>query len=169
VHAVHIPNGSANGWVKIDHLLAVRRAFQLPHAVPQVLCGDFNTPQSEADGRLVTFGQTLDGRPRPRPTSTKPFTPERPWDPIAWDQGERAVLEGLPAECDMPDVFRSCHPTAVEATWVPRGRDEGRGRRLDHIFASTAFEIVSCSHLHEWRRAGLSDHSAIEATLRLVR
>src|SRR4051812_34445253 len=25
VYAVHIPNGSQNGWVKIDHLTAIRR------------------------------------------------------------------------------------------------------------------------------------------------
>ena len=168
VHAVHVPNGSTNGWVKIDHLHAIRRGLQPPHPRPQILCGDFNTPQSETGGQLTTFGQTLSGRPRERPPSPRPFTAERPWDPLAWDQGERAVLEGLPRDCDMPDAFHRRHPTAVQATWVPRGAAEEGGRRLDHLFATTAFDILSCRHIHQWRHDRLSDHSAIEAHLRLA-
>ena len=168
VHAVHVPNGSTNGWVKIDHLHAIRRGLQPPHPRPQILCGDFNTPQSETGGQLTTFGQTLSGRPRQRPPSHRPFTAERPWDPLAWDQGERAVVEGLPRDCDMPDAFHRRHPTAVQATWVPRGAAEEGGRRLDHLFATTAFDILSCRHIHQWRHDRLSDHSAIEAHLRLA-
>ena len=82
VHAVHVPNGSTNGWVKIDHLHAIRRGLQPPHPRPQILCGDFNTPQSETGGQLTTFGQTLSGRPRERPPSPRAFTAERPGTPL---------------------------------------------------------------------------------------
>ena len=78
---------------------------------PQVLCGDFNTPQSEAGGRLITFGQTLDGRAAlttDLDQALQARTAIR--NPIAWDHGERAVLEGLPAECEMPDAFRELPP-----------------------------------------------------------
>ena len=51
VHAVHIPNGTANGWAKIDHLHAVRRGLEPhPSGSPALLCGDFNTPQLERPG-----------------------------------------------------------------------------------------------------------------------
>jgi endonuclease/exonuclease/phosphatase family metal-dependent hydrolase len=67
----------------------------------------------------------------------------------------------------MPDAFRVAHPDVTEATWVPRGRSEEGGRRLDHIFATSDLAVRSCRHIHEWRRQGLSDHSAIEAVFRL--
>ncbi len=35
--------------------------------------------------------------------------------------------------------------------------------RLDHILASNGLGLVACDYVHEWRQAGLSDHSAIEA------
>lgn len=169
VHAVHIPNGSGNGWVKIEHLEAVRHGTRLPHRCPQVLCGDFNTPQREIDGRVVTWGQTWAGNPcRPRRPYTKPpYSEERPWDPLLWDKGERAVLEGVPNECDMPDVFRRRHPEAAEVTWVPRNGNENRGRRFDRMYASSTLEVLECRHIHEWRREQLSDHSALEALLRV--
>jgi len=35
--------------------------------------------------------------------------------------------------------------------------------RLDHVLASDGLGLVACDYVHEWRQAGLSDHSAIEA------
>jgi endonuclease/exonuclease/phosphatase family metal-dependent hydrolase len=170
VHAVHIPNGTSNGWAKIDHLWSVRHGLEpSPGRPPQILCGDFNTPQLERPGEIITFGQTVDGGWRKRPTSSKPFTSDRPFDPVRWDEGERAVLEGLDAQCGMPDAFRRAHPDAIEPTWVPKGLAEDRGRRLDHVFASAELDLVSCEYFHRWRRDDrpLSDHSAIHAGFRL--
>src|SRR4051794_10237363 len=98
VHAIHVPNGSQNGWAKIDHLTALPAGLQPPHPCAQLVCGDFNTPQAESDGQIVTFGQTRKGAWRSRPTSTAPFHPDRPVDARRSDAGERAVLEGLPRE-----------------------------------------------------------------------
>jgi len=167
VYAVHIPNGSVNGWEKIDHLESLRRGFGEPQECPQVLCGDFNTPQLERDGESITFGQLPDGELRQSPPAPKPFRRGRPWDPVAWDRGERAVLEGLRRDCGMPDAFHVVSPGAVEPTWVPRGGDEASGRRLDHVFASSSLTVKAFAHLHDWRRAGLSDHSAIEVAFEL--
>ena len=36
--------------------------------------------------------------------------------------------------------------------------------RLDHVLASAGLGPVACDYVHGWREAGLSDHSAIEAT-----
>lgn len=49
--------------MKIDHLRAVRQGLEpRPDRPLQVLCGDFNTPQLERPGEIVTFGQLRDGR-----------------------------------------------------------------------------------------------------------
>jgi exonuclease III len=166
IHAVHIPNGTKNGWAKIDHLRTVRNGLTpKAGAPPQLLFGDLNTPQSEGPHGITTFGQTLAGGWRERPTSSKPFTDDKPFDPKRWDEGERAVLEGLPNDCGMPDVFRLKHPDTFEVTWVPKGLPEDTGRRLDHVFASRELDVVSCKHIHRWRRGEprLSDHSAVLA------
>lgn len=160
-----MPNGSANGWEKIDHLQAIRVAFEPPHACPQVLCGDFNTPQAERDGEIITFGQSRNGELRRTPPTPAASTAERPWEPELWDQGERAVLEGLPRDCGMPDSFRAYAGTLNEVTWVPRNLPEERGRRLDHVFASALLEPTYVKHHHDWRHEDLSDHSALEVWL----
>jgi len=43
-------------------------------------------------------------------------------------------------------------------------RSRGRAAyRLDHVIASDSLRATACDYVHEWREAGLSDHSAIEA------
>lgn len=162
VHAVHIPNGSSNGWEKIDHLWAVRYGLE-GRGAPQILCGDFNTPQLEKGRQIITFGQDRDGNIKERSSDTHLYTPERPWDGRAWDAGERAVLEELPRELGMRDVFRSWRPRATGVTWAPAGR-EHLGRRLDHVFASRELTTARCRHIHEWRRPKVSDHCPIDVT-----
>ncbi|MBK5116765.1 MAG: endonuclease/exonuclease/phosphatase family protein, partial [Thermoleophilia bacterium] len=50
VHAVHIPNGSRNGWVKFDHLWALRDGLEHKQG-PAIVCGDFNAPRLEVGSR----------------------------------------------------------------------------------------------------------------------
>ena len=118
VHAVHIPNGSSNGWVKIDHLWALRYGLE-ESAVPQIVGADLNTPQAERDDEIITFGQERDGSFSDRLRTDPPYTPERPWNSRPWDAGERAVLEGLPGELDMANAFRELHPDEPGFTWGP--------------------------------------------------
>lgn len=49
-----------------------------------------------------------------------------------------------------------------EASWT-FARDRG-GWRLDHVLVQ-GLEPVASAYAHEWRRAGLSDHSALLADL----
>lgn len=132
-----------------------------------MLCGDFNTPRAERVEGVITFGHKRDGQWRMRPTAPRLFTAERPFNPVAWDAGERAVLQGIPQQCGVPDTFRRAHPDAFESTWVPKGKPEDMGRCLDHIFASAELDVVACEHLHAWRRGEppLSDHWAVEAVV----
>ena len=92
-----------------------------------------------------------------------PYSADRPWEGKAWDEGERAVLVGLPKELGMPDVFRATHPRAPGHTWAPHGR-EHLGRRLDHIFASEDLEPTRRRHISSWRAPGISDHSPIDVS-----
>lgn len=158
IHAVHIPNGSSNQWIKIDHLWALRYGLAACDR-SQIVAGDFNTPQAECDGKIVTFGQRKDGSFASETYAKPPYTVERPWDSRLWDKGERAVLEGLPRELDMPDAFRELHPGAQGFTWGPRGREPDR--RLDHVFVSKDLGLQSCEHLVRWREHALSDHCPI--------
>ena len=62
MHTVHVPNGSANGWAKVEVLEAVYAGVSdRCRDRHTVLCGDFNTPQCERpSGEMVTWAQRLD-------------------------------------------------------------------------------------------------------------
>lgn len=149
VHAVHVPN-AANGWIKPDTLAAVRAGLAETHG-PRILCGDLNTPRREKpDGTVISFAR--DTREQLRPERGEP-----------WDSGELGVVPGL-REIGFADAFRSVHGYAAkEPSWVWR---HGGGWRLDHLFAA-GLEVQAAVYHHDWRDDGLSDHSALEADLRL--
>lgn len=157
VFCVHVPN-AANGWVKVHTLQAVRDGVAAAASRPRIVCGDFNTPRRElATGEVLSFAR--DGRGRLRP--------ERGTE---WDAAELGVVPGL-AELGYRDAFRALRGYGErEVSWSwKRIAGHGGGWRLDHIFASEQLEPVACRYHHEWRDAGLSDHSALEADLRPAR
>ncbi len=117
-----------------------------------VLCGDLNTPRREhRDGSVWTFARDRYGRLRPD-------RGER------WDRAESALIRGL-EPYGYRDGFRALHGYEQrEPSWEwPRW---GGGYRLDHLIVSDRIEVSACRYAHEWRRAGLSDHSALIAELR---
>jgi exonuclease III len=147
VHTVHVPN-AANGWVKPDTLAAVRAGLAATSGA-RVLCGDLNTPRREhPDGTVISFAR--DTRERLRP--------ERG---VRWDSAELGVVPGL-RELGFTDAFAGDR----QRTWV---FSHGGGWRLDHIFVSAELETDAATYHHGWRDAGLSDHSAVEVTLRRAR
>jgi exodeoxyribonuclease III len=62
------------------------------------------------------------------------------------------------------DAFRHLHPADLDYSWVGR---TGDGYRYDHALCTRplALAITRCQYLHETRLAGLSDHSALTASL----
>ena len=91
LHNVHVPNGSAHGWTKIETLEGIYNQLAKRSSVHRILCGDFNTPQLELpSGEVITWAQRVrvDGTIR-----TKRFTRGGPG--TRWDSGERQVLTGL--------------------------------------------------------------------------
>lgn len=159
IHNTHVPPGSSNGWVKVDHLIALFDGLAHLHPNPRILCGDFNTPQAElASGEVVTWGQRLkkDGGWRIARTI-------RGKAGAAWDEAERRVLVEL-AEWDLQDVFRCVNGyESVDFSWFLHRKGNVIGRRFDHIYASTQLRPRSCEYIHTLRIQGLSDHSPIMA------
>jgi exonuclease III len=151
VHALHVPN-AANGWIKPDTLAAVRAGLSETDG-PRVLCGDLNTPRREKpDGSVISFARDTYERLRPE-------RGER------WDSAELGVVPGL-RDLGFADAFRAVHGYASkEPSWVWR---HGGGWRLDHLFAA-GLDVVAATYHHDWRDDGLSDHSALEADVRLPR
>ena len=115
-----------------------------------VLCGDLNTPRRElADGDVLTFAHDRTGRLRAD-------RGER------WDRAERALVHGL-RERGWIDAFRSLHGYGERAASWTFADDRG-GWRLDHVLVH-GLRPVASAYAHDWRRAGLSDHSALVVDL----
>jgi len=113
---------------------------------PRILCGDLNTPRRElADGDVLTFACDSEGRLRPE-------RGER------WDRAERALVHGL-RQLGWVDAFRALHGYGErQASWT--FPEDSGGWRLDHVLVD-GLRPVASAYAHDWRRAGLSDHSAL--------
>ncbi len=149
VVTLHAPLSQRADQVKVRTLETVHAGLAaLGDDVPAVLTGDFNTPQYEArDGVVHTFAQTRTGRLRPGRGERH-------------DRAERMILTGPPG---WQDAFRSLHGyEARDRSWKT-GRHPGY--RLDHILTSAALRPIACAYDHSLREDGLSDHSALSATL----
>jgi endonuclease/exonuclease/phosphatase family metal-dependent hydrolase len=149
VVTLHAPLSQREDQVKIRTLEAVSASLAaLGDQTPAILCGDLNTPQYEArDGVVQTFAQTRAGRLRPGRGERH-------------DRAERTILTGPPG---WRDAFRTLHGYAARDRSWKTGRHPGY--RLDHILMSPALTAVACAYDHSLREDGLSDHSAMWATL----
>jgi exodeoxyribonuclease III len=146
VHVCHVPNAN-NGWVKIRTFEAIVAGLEAEGERTRLLCGDLNTPRREFP-ELRSFAYD----------SYQRLRPERGEE---WDAAELALFRGAGG---LKDAFRTLHPEGKEPTW--EWQRWGGGWRLDHLFVSPDIEPVEVDYRHDWRKAGLSDHSALEAVLR---
>jgi len=145
---LHSPIAPAPELAKVRTHEAVAAFLRGLAPGPRVLCGDLNTPRREfADGDVLTFAHDTKGRLRPE-------RGER------WNRAERALIRDL----GWTDAFRAVNGYGErEASWTFSG-DRG-GWRLDHVLV-TGLEPVAAAYAHDWRRAGLSDHSALVVEIR---
>jgi exonuclease III len=144
---MHSPIAPSPDLAKIRTHEAVAAYLRGLPVAPRVLCGDLNTPRRElADGTLLTFAHDSRGRLRPE-------RGER------WDLAERSLIRDL----GWVDAFRSLNGYGSrDASWTFSG-DRG-GWRLDHVLVC-GLRAESAWYEHDWRRAGLSDHSALVVDL----
>jgi exonuclease III len=150
VVCVHSPISPSPGLAKVLTHEALHR-YLASGAGPRLVCGDLNTPRREhQDGRVWTFARDRYGRLRPD-------RGER------WDEAELAVIKGL-EPYGFRDAFRELHGLERrELSWEwPRW---GGGYRLDHLIVSKEMSVEAVTYLHEWRKAGLSDHSPLFAVI----
>lgn len=142
---VHSPISPSPGLAKVLTHEALYAYARDRDAI--VLAGDLNTPRrTHDDGTVLTFAHDTKGRLRPE-------RGER------WAAAERALVYTLRAEHGWRDAFLD----APERTWT-FANDRG-GWRLDHLLVK-GVEVNARAYAHDWRRSGLSDHSAIVAELR---
>jgi exonuclease III len=147
---VHSPISPTPGLVKVRTHEALHAYLRGRGDGACAVCGDLNTPRREhPDGRVWTFARDRYGRLRPE-------RGER------WDAAELALIRGL-EPFGFRDAFRTLHGYAErEPSWE---WPQGGGYRLDHLIVSSGVAVATCRYEHEWRRAGLSDHSALIAEL----
>ncbi len=148
---VHSPISPTPGLVKVRTHEAVHAYLRERTGAPCVLCGDLNTPRREhPDGRVWTFARDRSGR----------LVPDRG---ERWDTAELALIRGL-EPYGFRDAFRDLHGyDEREPSWEwPK---TGGGYRLDHLIVSSRVTVSACRYEHDWRRAGLSDHSPLVAEL----
>jgi exonuclease III len=151
---VHSPISPTPGLGKVRTHEALHAHLAASAGHPRILCGDLNTPRKEhPDGRVWTFARDRYGRLRED-------RGER------WDAAELALVKGLEVH-GFRDAFRALHGLERrEPSWEwPRW---GGGYRLDHLVVSKEVDVAACAYAQDWRRAGLSDHSAhvAEVTVR---
>jgi len=147
---VHSPIAPAPELAKVRTHEVVAAYLAATPAAARVLCGDLNTPRRElADGDVLTFAHDSAGRLRPE-------RGER------WDRAERALVHGL-QQHGWVDAFRALHGYGErDASWT-FAHDRG-GWRLDHVLVH-GLRPVASAYAHDWRRLGLSDHSALVVDL----
>ena len=162
VVTVHVPNGSGNGWKKIDTLDALRQLVLGLKGEPLVLTGDFNEPRyAMQDGQVVTWGQEESGGRWEvwdgEWTDANGVTAE--WS--RWDRTVRWFFEN-PDESGLRNaLWEADGRGAMEATHFSRGNP----RWFDHVFVSEHFRVDDCTYFHAFRDDGFSDHSALLAAL----
>jgi exonuclease III len=143
---VHSPIAPAPDLAKVRTHEAVAGHIAAGGPSRRILCGDLNTPRREhPDGSVMSFAYTSSGKLRPE-------RGER------WDRAERALVFDLRQE-GWVDAYRSLHGYGERSASWTFSQDRG-GWRLDHVLA-LGLRPVAAAYAHDWRRDGLSDHSAL--------
>ena len=168
VITAHIPNGSGNGWKKVETFEALATYLANAPDQPRILGGDFNEPREvRPTGQMVTWGQKVCTDGTLATSGTKKGKCGETHPRYRWDHGVRSVLAGASSH-GLRHAFLDRHGWRTEPTHVIRGKP----RFFDHLLVSHHFDIDDAGYRHDWREPSngmkkLSDHSAAWAALQL--
>lgn len=172
VISAHVPNGSGNGWRKIDTLDALSAELDAAPRTPRIVGGDFNEPRTfRGDGTLVSFGAKKPSKPGDpysyegdrRCDVTPKLDPSEDHSRKRWQRAvERALAKGAPhglrhavGERHGFEPLRATHEVQKKPRW------------FDHLLVAEHFTIDNADHDDESRTSKLSDHAAVWAELAL--
>ena len=161
---VHIPNGSGNGWSKIDTFKVLLAALREGNDSPRILTGDFNEPQEfRNSGQIVTWGEdSKDGVPCLWEKWADGYG--RSGSGMEWDYPVRSVLAGA-SRHGLRDAYRALHGYAqTPVTLVTKGLP----KCYDHTFVSRHFDLEACGYCHQYRKSKVSDHSPMWTDLEWI-
>src|SRR3954452_13684281 len=150
VHTLHAPLSGKPDQVKVRTLEALFEFVSANDGRARIVTGDLNTPSYESrEGEIQTFARTRSGKIRPDYGERH-------------DHAELLLIDDLPKIHGWKDAFRALHGyQRRDRSYVIK--PPGYGWRLDHVLVEAGVEPVACDYVHEWREAGLSDHSAMWA------
>jgi len=155
LHTTHIPPGSSNGWLKVEMIDGIVQYFKDHHEHPQILCGDFNTPQKEtANDGVITFAQRI--KSKGEVVLRKQFRGGLGAD---WDTSERSLFQQLNLY-GLRDAYREQHPDDLDAfSWSFRRNDKVFKSRFDHMFVDKRLHLLNCVFIND--QGSLSDHAPL--------
>lgn len=168
----HIPNGSGNGWIKIDTFEALARGIEAtldrtsPHGSPPlILAGDFNEPQAVlGDGTIIPFTMKevspgeWEAKGDLRGAGGRAYPRQR------WVDGVKSILGEQPVG-QLQHVVRV---TEGPTSWHTTHRVRGLDRYFDHLLVSAHWRVLRSGLDHAVREHGVSDHSLLWADVELV-
>ena len=149
--------------IKVEHYEGLFNYLSKRANEKKIVTGDFNSPKQELKtGEVITWGQKIGPSGKVRisvnPKWKHECTGER------WDSAERNIIQNH-SEIGLKDVFRTNNGYAdSSASWFTI---KGIGRRYDHIFCSTNFNVTNSYYDQEPRLNNLSDHSPLIAIMNL--
>ena len=163
IHTTHVPPGSSNGVIKVEHFEGLYSFLSKRKRRKKIVTGDFNSPKQELEnGEVITWGQKINSNGKIRiavnPKWKDQCTGKR------WDLAERNVIQNH-FNLGLKDVFRTLRGYESDSSsWFT---NKGVGRRYDHIFCSKNFEINDVFYDQEPRLEKTSDHSPLIAEIKL--
>jgi len=169
---VHMPNGSANGWRKVESLEALATALDSGGDLARAVAGDFNEPQTILPGgNVVSFGESIDANGvvhvgRAGSTAGR-FTDKFGYedDLERWASVVRRIF-GRQAQHGLRHVVDLGSGGPFPTTHVVRG---GSPRFFDHLFLSRHLRATKYVYVDSVREnLQHSDHSALYADIVFV-
>lgn len=153
--SVHIPNGSGNGWKKVDALETLAEGVANLDGAPVVVAGDFNEPATfESDGRVRSWRWELDKKLEGDFDDGFGSVRAR----MSWQKAVEILL-ARGAASGLRHAWFDRYPDApMPATHITRG--DG-ARVFDHILVSRHLAVSDAGFDHgvRAREARTSDHS----------